>query len=202
MFLLFQVTSLNCFFFLFFVWPAVQTSSFAVILFFFFLIKIVGNSFLPSIDVHLDDLYSTAVYGKTLSIINDGIVWAAEKHRAKTNISKASFVPNDWQIFVLSMWLFLFFPPDDQMKQLSFTEIQEQPTELTALYTLFTYVLYVSMKVQLCMLPLSLSERWGWLLTALGSPCVAQRVWAMPKCVHSSSSRSSESFSGRMKQII
>lgn len=45
-------------------------------------------------------------------------------------------------------------------------------------------------------LPLSLSERWGWLLTMLGSPCVAQRVWAMPKCVKSSSSRSSESFSG------
>lgn len=46
-----------------------------------------------------------------------------------------------------------------------------------------------------CSLPLSLSERWGWLLRALGSPCVAQRVWARPKCVDSSSSRSSKSFS-------
>lgn len=44
-------------------------------------------------------------------------------------------------------------------------------------------------------LPLFLSERWGWLLTALGSPCVAQRVWAMPKWVSNTSSRSSESFS-------
>lgn len=49
-------------------------------------------------------------------------------------------------------------------------------------------------------LPLSLSERWGWLLTELGSPCVAQRVWARPKCVRSSSSRSSESFSEEAKK--
>jgi hypothetical protein len=39
-------------------------------------------------------------------------------------------------------------------------------------------------------LPLPLSERCGWLLTALGTPWVAQRVWAMPKCVSNSTFKS------------
>ena len=43
--------------------------------------------------------------------------------------------------------------------------------------------------------PLFLSERCGWLLRALGSPWVAQRVWAIPKWVSNSVSRSIESLS-------
>lgn len=38
--------------------------------------------------------------------------------------------------------------------------------------------------------PLFLSERCGWLLTGLGSPWVAQRVWAIPRCTSNSMSRS------------
>lgn len=39
-------------------------------------------------------------------------------------------------------------------------------------------------------IPLFLSERCGWLLTGLGSPCVAQRVWAIPRCTSNSISKS------------
>lgn len=44
--------------------------------------------------------------------------------------------------------------------------------------------------------PLFLSERWGWLLTGLGSPCVAQRVWAIPRCTSNSISKSISCCSG------
>lgn len=39
-------------------------------------------------------------------------------------------------------------------------------------------------------IPLFLSERCGWLLTGLGSPCVAHRVWAIPRCTSNSISKS------------
>lgn len=41
-----------------------------------------------------------------------------------------------------------------------------------------------------CYIPLPLSERCGWLLTALGTPWVAQRVCAMPKWVSNSTFKS------------
>lgn len=43
-------------------------------------------------------------------------------------------------------------------------------------------------------IPLFTPERCGWLLTSLGTPWVAQRVWAMPTCVWSSSLNAMSSF--------
>lgn len=50
-----------------------------------------------------------------------------------------------------------------------------------------------------CYIPLPLSERCGWLLTALGTPWVAQRVWAMPKWVSNSTFKSMLSCSRSKK---
>lgn len=51
-------------------------------------------------------------------------------------------------------------------------------------------------------LPLPLSDRCGWLLTALGAPWVAQRVCAMPKWVSNSTSKSMLSCSRGKKSPV
>lgn len=45
--------------------------------------------------------------------------------------------------------------------------------------------------------PLVGSERWGWLLVGLGSPWVAQRVWAIPMWVSNSFSKSKSVVSAK-----
>jgi len=50
-------------------------------------------------------------------------------------------------------------------------------------------------------IPLPLSERCGWLLTALGTPWVAHRVWAMPKWVSNSTFKSMLSCSRWRKNV-
>lgn len=48
--------------------------------------------------------------------------------------------------------------------------------------------------------PLVLLDRCGWLLRGLGTPWVAQRVWAMPRWTSNSKSRSISFCSKRVKQ--